>query len=499
MSPWPTTPPTAAHRAAYANAKPTSFWLDEEHGGVRRPDPAPALVGSTTADLCIVGGGFTGLWAALHAKRDDPDRDVVLLEGETCGFGGSGRNGGFCVASLTHGLHNGAARFADELTTLERLGLQNHAELCADLERYGIDCELEHTGELDVVLDPTRADWPEEDAALLRAHGHDVVVLDRDAARAQLDSPVVHGALWDRTGASLVHPGKLALGLRAAVLAAGVRVHEHTPVAELRDAPATGARPGPAASAGAGVDPAASAGAVDVVCSQGTVRAAQVVLGTNAFRPLVREIRRYVVPVYDYVLMTEPLTPEQRASIGWAGRQGMGDDQNRFHYFRLTADDRVLWGGYDAVYRYGGPVGPEHDESDEVFARLSQQFSTAFPQLDGIRFSHRWGGAIDTCSRFSVFFGTAHHGRVAYAAGYTGLGVAATRFGARVALDLVDGRDTEATRLRYVREKPTPFPPEPLRSIGIRITQNRMAAEDRTGRRGVWLKTLDRLGLGFDS
>jgi glycine/D-amino acid oxidase-like deaminating enzyme len=477
VTPWPRTPPTDAHRAAYADARVRSFWLDEEHGGVALPEPAPALRQDTTADLLIVGGGFTGLWAALHAKRDDPARDVVLLEGETCGFGGSGRNGGFCVASLTHGLHNGAARFADELATLERLGLQNHADLCADLERHGIDCELEHTGELDVVLDPDRADWPAEDAELLRAHGHDVVVLDRDAARAQLDSPVVHGGLWDRTGASLVHPGKLALGLRRAVLDVGVRVHEHTPVAQLRP----------------------TATAVEAICPQGRVRAARVVLGTNAFRPLVREIRRYVVPVYDYVLVTEPLTPEQRASIGWAGRQGMGDDQNRFHYFRLTAENRILWGGYDAVYRFGGPVGPEFDDGEVTFARLSQHFSTAFPQLDGIRFTHRWGGAIDTCSRFSVFFGTAHGGRVAYAAGYTGLGVAATRFGARVALDLVDGRDTEATRLRYVREKPTPFPPEPLRSLGIAITQNRMAAEDRTGRRGAWLRTLDRLGLGFDS
>jgi glycine/D-amino acid oxidase-like deaminating enzyme len=477
VTPWPRTPPTAAHRAAYADAVPRSFWLDEEHGGVVRPGAAPALRGETRAALCIVGGGYTGLWAALHAKRDDPDRDVVLLEAEVCGFGGSGRNGGFCVASLTHGLANGAARFADELAMLERLGLENHRGLCDDVARLGIDCELEHTGELDVVLDPARVPALQEDAEALRAHGHDVVVLDREGARAELRSPVVQGAIWDRTGASLVHPGKLALGLRAAVLDAGVRLHEHTPVADLVETP----------------------GGIDVLCPQGRVRAERVVLGTNAFAPLVPEIGRYVVPVYDYVLMTEPLSPEQRASIGWANRQGMGDDQNQFHYFRLTQDERILWGGYDAVYRYGGPVGPRWDESDDTFGRLSQQFFTAFPQLEGVRFTHRWGGAIDTCSRFSVFFGTTHGGRLAYAAGYTGLGVAATRFGARVALDLVDGRDTEATRLRYVRTKPTPFPPEPLRSVGIAITRNRMAAEDRTGRRGLWLRALDRVGLGFDS
>jgi glycine/D-amino acid oxidase-like deaminating enzyme len=173
---------------------------------------------------------------------------------------------------------------------------------------------------------------------------------------------------------------------------------------------------------------------------------------------------------------------------------------NQFHYYRRTADDRILFGGYDAVYRFRGPVGPRYDTDEHTFGKLSQHFFHTFPQLEGLRFTHRWGGAIDTCSRFSVFFGTAHGGRVAYATGYTGLGVVATRFGARVALDLLDGRDTEATRLRYVRRKPVPFPPEPLRTAVIQLTRNRLAAADLAqGRRGLWLRTLDRLGLGFDS
>ena len=131
---------------------------------------------------------------------------------------------------------------------------------------------------------------------------------------------------------------------------------------------------------------------------------------------------------------------------------------------------------------------------------LSRNLFLTFPQLEGVRFSHRWAGPIDTCSRFSVFFGTAHRGRTAYALGYTGLGVGATRFGAQVALDLLDGRDTEATRLRYVRTKPVPFPPEPLRWGAIELTRRKLAAADRAGgRRGLWLRTLDRLGLGFDS
>jgi glycine/D-amino acid oxidase-like deaminating enzyme len=173
---------------------------------------------------------------------------------------------------------------------------------------------------------------------------------------------------------------------------------------------------------------------------------------------------------------------------------------NQFHYYRLTADDRILWGGYDAVYRHGGPVGPELDDHEPTFARLSQHFFTQFPQLEGLRFSHRWGGAIDTCSRFSVFFGRALQGRVIYALGYTGLGVGASRFGGRVAVDLLDGRATEATALSLVRRPPLPFPPEPLRSAVIELTRNRLAAADRNqGRRGIWLRSLDRLGLGFDS
>jgi glycine/D-amino acid oxidase-like deaminating enzyme len=472
--PWPTSPPTAAQKAAYADAHTTPFWLDD----LPARDADPPLEGAAETDLCIVGGGFTGLWAALHAKGDDPARDVMVLEADAVGAGASGRNGGFVAASLTHGIANGLARFADELPALERMGLENFDGLRADLARHGIDAQFEESGDLTALLEPHELAEAAAEAELLRRFGHDVEVLDGAAMRAQVDSPTYAGGLWDRTGAALVHPGRLAAGLREAALRAGVRLHESTPAAGL----------------------APTASGVRVVTAAGLVHARRVLLATSAYPPLLAALRRYVVPVYDYVLVTEPLSAEQRASIGWRGRQGISDGANQFHYYRLTADDRILWGGYDAVYRYGGPVGAHLDDHEPTFARLSQHFFTTFPQLAGVRFTHRWGGAIDTCSRFSVFFGTALGGRVAYATGYTGLGVAATRFGARVALDLVDGRDTEATRLRYVRRRPVPFPPEPLRTAVIRLTQNRLAAADRSaGRRGLWLRTLDRLGLGFDS
>jgi len=230
------------------------------------------------------------------------------------------------------------------------------------------------------------------------------------------------------------------------------------------------------------------------------VRARRVVLATNAFPSLLRRVRPFVVPVYDYALVTEPLTDAQLASVGWKNRQGVGDGANRFHYYRLTADNRILWGGYDAIYHRGRRVRASYEERPETFHRLASHFLAAFPQLEGVRFSHAWGGAIDTCSRFSAFFGSAHRGRVAYAAGYTGLGVGATRFGAEVMLDLLAGERTERTELEMVRRKPLPFPPEPFAWTGIALTKWSLArADTHGGRRNLWLKTMDKLGLGFDS
>jgi glycine/D-amino acid oxidase-like deaminating enzyme len=188
------------------------------------------------------------------------------------------------------------------------------------------------------------------------------------------------------------------------------------------------------------------------------------------------------------------------ASIGWSHRQGVGDAGNQFHYYRLTADNRILWGGYDAVYYRDGRVAAEHDQREATFQILADHFAATFPQLADVRFTHKWGGAIDTCSRFSGFFGTAHGGKLAYAVGYTGLGVGATRFGANVMLDLLTGRRTELTSLKMVRRKPMPFPPEPVRSRVIGLTQWSIArADSRGGRRNLWLRTLDKVGVGFDS
>jgi glycine/D-amino acid oxidase-like deaminating enzyme len=459
---------------ALADAVPSPFWLTQP-GAPPALDPLSAAVG---ANLAVIGAGYSGLWTALLAKERDPGRDVVVLEAGTAGWAASGRNGGFCSASLTHGFDNGLTRFPDEMETLERLGRANLASIEEAVLTYGIDCGWERTGELIVATE----DWQMRelttsfDAAAAR--GHDVALLDREQVRAEVRSPRFVGGVWDRSGCAMVDPARLVWGLRRACLSLGVRMYENTPVLALRST-----------RRGMVLD-----------TPRGEVTADRVALATGAHGSLLKRLRHYVVPVYDYALMTEPLTPSQLDSIGWRHRQGVGDAANQFHYFRLTADNRILWGGYDAVYYRGGRISPARDQREATFRLLAAHFAATFPQLDGIRFTHKWGGVIDACSRFSGFFGTAFSGRLAYAAGYTGLGVGASRFGANVMLDLLSGARTELTSLEMVRTKPVPFPPEPLRAGVIELTRWSIARADRhEGRRNLWLRTLDRLGLGFDS
>ncbi|MFC9977221.1 NAD(P)/FAD-dependent oxidoreductase [Spirillospora sp. NPDC127200] len=465
---------------ALTDAEPTSYWLADPG----RPEPAGALAGRVSCDLAVVGGGYTGLWTALRAKERDPSLDVVVLEADRVGGAASGRNGGFCAASLTHGLGNGLERWPEEMPELERLGRENLRGIGDTLARYGIDAEWEPTGEMHIATE----EWQFEDLRQEAEHAAELgwrpVLLGPDEVRAEVDSPTYVGALWDREGVAMVHPAKLAWGLAEACRSLGVRIFENTRVTSLRGEPDGRLRLGGA---------------------YGVVSARRVALGTGVFPPLLKRLKHFLVPVYDYALVTEPLTPEQRAAIGWAHRQGLGDSANQFHYYRLTADDRILWGGYDAVYHYGNGLRSDLERRPATFATLAKHFFTTFPQLEGIRFTNAWGGVVDTCSRFCAFYGTAYDGRLAYAVGYTGLGVGATRFGADVMLDrlgvgLSEGEETERTRLRMVRSKPVPFPPEPLRYGVIELTRHEIARADRNaGRRGLWLRTLDRFGLGFDS
>jgi glycine/D-amino acid oxidase-like deaminating enzyme len=456
-----------------------SYWLREPAPpGIADPPLGPGE--RLDVDVAIIGGGFTGLWTAIALTDTDPTLRVVVLEAATVAYGASGRNGGFCEASLTHGLANGIRHFPDELDILEREGVENLDGLIAFTRAHGIDCDLEETGTLALADQPYQVDefkaWADEAAA----YGERVEFLDREAARAEVHSPLWHAGLYRLPGRDvLVDPAKLCRGIARVAHERGVRIHEGTAVRGL----------------------ARRAGRVILTTANGAeVSATHVVVATSAYSGWLGRLGSTFVPVYDYALVTEPLTPDQRESIGWSRRQGLADANNQFHYFRLTADDRILWGGYDAIHHRGSRVGPELDRRAATFERLEAQFLRTFPQLEGIQFPYRWGGAIDTTSRFTVTFGRLLGGRVTYALGYTGLGVGASRWAAGVVRDMILRPDEDRLRLRLVTSPPIPFPPEPLRSLAVDVVRHELDRADRDGgHRGLILRTLDAIGIGFDS
>ena len=224
------------------------------------------------------------------------------------------------------------------------------------------------------------------------------------------------------------------------------------------------------------------------------IRADHVVVATSAYSGWLRRLSPLFVPVYDYVLVSEPLSGEQRESIGWARRQGLSDANNQFHYFRLTADDRILWGGYDAIHHFGSRVGPELDQRPQTFEKLEAQFFRAFPQLDGLGFPYRWGGAIDTTSRFTVTFGQTMGGRVTYALGYTGLGVGASRWAAGVVRDFILRPDEDRLKLRIVtsppsRSRPSRSGPWPWRRSATSSTGPTATRADAGRSCGPWTRS----------
>ena len=455
---------------ALADTKLGCFWIDDVAGKAAR---YPVLARDARVDDVVVGGGYAGLWTAIKLKTEHPDRRVMLLEAVQIGWAASGRNGGFCEASITHGEPNAESRWPNETGTLRRLGYENLDAMEKFFSDNNFDIDFERTGQLSVANAPHQVEW------LGESDDSTIEVLDQQQVQGRINSPTFLGGEFAPRENANLHPAKLAAELARHAAEIGVEIHEGTPVKRLDGSADT---------------------PMQLTTDGGTVTAERVALCTNVFPSLLKRYRFHTVPVYDYVLMTEPLTDEQLASIGWDGREGLADMANQFHYSRLTADNRILWGGYDAVYFTGGKIKREYEDRMESHRKLANHFFTTFPQLAGVKFSHRWAGVIDTSTRFCAFFGQAHGGRVQYVSGFTGLGVGATHFAADVLVDRFEGRVTERTELEMVKQVPLPFPPEPAASIGINLTRWSLdRADHNEGKRNVLLKTLDALGLGFDS
>jgi glycine/D-amino acid oxidase-like deaminating enzyme len=225
-------------------------------------------------------------------------------------------------------------------------------------------------------------------------------------------------------------------------------------------------------------------------------------MATNAYTSSLGKINRSIIPVWDYQIATEPLTEEQLERISWGtpkSRHALSDFNNMFHYFRLTKDNRITYGGGGAVrYFFNRGIDAKYADQPERYTQLAKEFFETFPQLSDVKFSNKWGGIIATSTRFCMVPGTAFDGRLAWTVGYTGHGVGASRFGARVAIELLGYQPSDILKMKFITSKPIPWFPEPFRWVGVRLTQLALLKADKKGgKRGLWLKFLDKLGLGF--
>ena len=468
------------HYDALKDAQLNPLWHDPEI----MPQPEPSLSKDEKCELLIVGGGFTGLWAAMQAKEREPDADIILIEQTFVGDGASGRNGGFLSTSIAHGETNTEAQFPGEEETIDALGRQNITELLETLRRWNIDARYEETGSTGLALSPEGAQEMYAEFLEAKAAGEPVTWYDRDAIREQINSPLFHAGLRYRNGlGGVVDPTRLCWGLKHILLnRLGVRIFEGTRMIK--------------------VEPVGKSG-MKTICAGGVIHSDKVLLATNAYTSSVARIRNSVIPVWDYQIATEPLSDEQLDKIKWGkpeSRHALSDHANMFHYFRLTRDNRITWGGGGAVrYYFKRGIDRELMDAPARYEQLATEFFEMFPQLDGeVKFTHRWGGIIATSTRFCVVPGVMHDGRLAWAVGYTGHGVSASRFGARIGIELLGYQPSEVINMQLVTRKALPWPPEPIRWMAVRMTQLALVRADKKGgKRGLWLKFLDALGLGF--
>ncbi len=443
--------------------------------------PGERARGDITADVVIVGGGYTGLWTAYQLTQSDPGIEVVVLDANDVAFGASGRNGGFAMTLLDLNLDRLARNWGDAAAAhAHRAVARSVQEIVDTVADESLACDLEATGLLRVATNEAQLRRIERDRQTAERLGLDgFQQLDATGTRQLLDSPSYLGGLLE-DACAIVNPAKLAVGLAEVVRARGVRLYEGSPVLDLDG----------------------EHGGVVATTPHARVHADTAVLATNAWAHRFPLARRSSLPLYTYVVVTEPLDDAQWDAIGWQGRQGVEDARNLVHYFRPTADGRILWGGTDVVYRYGGPISPRRDRHEPIRRRLEREFLATFPQLGQVRFTHHWGGPIAVSSRLVPRIGRFDRGRIHYAFSYSGHGVAPSHTAGRILRDRILDRDTDDTRVCFVDTPQTDFPPEPLSWIGGELSRRVLQRQDRRmddgretdGRDPLLLQALDRWG-----
>ncbi len=442
------------------------------------PTAAPSSPGLTaselpqTADVVVVGGGYTGLWTAYYLLREQPGREVLVLEAEHVGFGASGRNGGWVSALWPVGADTLERRYGRSATLAQLAALRDTVDEVGRVDaEEGLGAGFVKGGALVVARTPAQEARARVAAAHSASWDDGTVWLDAAATRERLDVAGARGATFTPHCAR-VHPRRLVDGLAAAVRRLGGRIVEGASVARTTDR-------------------------VVVLADRRRITAANVVVATEGWTGTLAGMTRRVAPVYSLMVATEPIDDERWARIGLAGREVFADHGHVVIYGQRTDDGRIAFGGRGAPYHWGSTIRPEFDEEPTVFDALRTTLRELLPQLDGIRFTHAWGGPLGIARDWhpSVTWDPAT--RTGRAGGYVGDGVAASNLAGRTLADLVLGRETGLTALPWVGHRSPRWEPEPLRWVGVnaglqlaRLADREEAATGRPARLGALLDRL---------
>jgi glycine/D-amino acid oxidase-like deaminating enzyme len=443
------------------DAAEISFWLSDA-GDLT---PRPCLPGDTDTDVVIVGAGYTGLWTALYLAERDPSLRIIVCEAHIAGFGASGRNGGWCVANLGVTPSELARRYGRDALWRTWAALDATVdEVGAATARAGIDAGWHKSGALRIARGAHELPALQEAWRARQELGLDDGCELLDAAQLTRRVRVAGGlgALFD-PACAVVHPGRLVRGLADAAEARGARVHEQTPVIRITPGD-TGRRP-------------------RVFTPHGAVTADVVVLAGEAYLTQLPGLRRRLLPVYSLIVMTEPLSSAQLDAIGWEGRECLSSHRLTVDYVARTADDRIVFGGRGAPYHLGSAIAPEFDRHGPTHQRLRQSLVEWFPALEGIGFTHEWGGPLGMPRDWLPTFSLNRATGIGGAFGYTGQGVAAANLAGRTLTDLITDTPSPLRELPMVGHRSRRWEPEPLRWIAARYLQGALARIDERGQR----------------
>lgn len=458
-----------------------SLWLLESLDADGTAD-APPRGGAARADVAIVGGGYVGLWTALELKRREPSLDVALLEGDVCGGGASGRNGGQIHSWWERLGGLSAVCGTEEAVRLARAS-EDALEELQRLADDGDDFDLRRDGWLWTATTPTQLGaWEEVVARVERHGGTPYRPLTAEEVAARTGSPVHLGGIWEPAGGT-VHPGKLVRALRRRALAAGVRVFEHTRVAAIE--------PG---AAGAGTVGAGAPGSVTRLraASGATLDAARVVLASGAWAAALPEFSRRMFVVASDVVATRR-APERLDAIGWTGGEAICDSQMRVLYYQRTADGRAVLGRGGGAVALNGRIGAGFDRSERFARDAAQAFRRVYPMLADLAIEQAWSGPVDRTLAHVPLFGRLESNRaVSYGVGWSGSGVAQSVIGGKILASLVLDADDEWSGSGLVDQSPLTFPPDPVRWAGaqlVRAAVQRKASREDVGLKPRWVDT----------